>query len=265
MLRLDGVDEREGERADAQLRGEVDRLAIRTGDPQRWVRLLHGLGHDVASRHGEVRSLEARVGVHGHHVGDLFDGLAPHRPALGRVDPEAFQLGSRGALAGAELDAAVRDQVEGGDPLGDLRREVVARRHEDDAVTETDPFRALAGGGQEDLGCGGVAVLLEEVVLDLPGEVDAQLVRELDLAQCVLEQLQLVTVVPRPWQLVLVEDPELHCRPPVHGAMGFTARRIRTVATARARGRFGQAGVTTARRTSGRTRRARWPAARSSR
>ena len=41
VLRLFGVDERERERADALLRGEVDRVAAAARDPQRRVRLLH--------------------------------------------------------------------------------------------------------------------------------------------------------------------------------------------------------------------------------
>ena len=51
-------------------------------------------------------------------------------------------------------------------------------------------------------------------MLDLPGEVDAQLVRELHLAQRILEQLELDAVVPGPWELMLIEDSELHSFPP---------------------------------------------------
>src|SRR5690606_18357688 len=52
------------------------------------------------------------------------------------------------------------------------------------------------------------------VVLDLPDVVEAELVRELDLLERVLEQPVLAVLVPRPWELVLVEDPELHVSPP---------------------------------------------------
>jgi hypothetical protein len=55
-----------------------------------------------------------------------------------------------------------------------------------------------------------VGVLLEEVVFDLPCEVDAELVGELDLRKRVLEQLQFLTVVPRPGKLVFIENTELH-------------------------------------------------------
>ena len=43
-------------------------------------------------------------------------------------------------------------------------------------------------GGEEHLGRRGVAVLLEEVVLDLPHVLDAELVGELDLVERVLDQ-----------------------------------------------------------------------------
>ena len=184
------------ERADAELRGQVDRLAVRARDPERRVRLLHRLRHDVAHRHGEVLALEAGVGIHRQHVGDLLDGLAPHRPPLGRVDAEALELGARGGLAGAPVDAAVGDEVERGDALGDARRVVVAGRHQHDAVAEADALRALRRGGQEDLGRRGVRVLLEEVVLDLPGVVDAEPVGQLDLVERVLEELCSLALAP---------------------------------------------------------------------
>ena len=53
-------------------------------------------------------------------------------------------------------------------------------------------------------------ILLEEVVLDLPRVIDADPVGKLDLIERILEQLQLVAVVPRPRQLMLVEDAEFH-------------------------------------------------------
>ena len=59
-----------------------------------------------------------------------------------------------------------------------------------------------------------VRVLLEEVVLDLPRVVVAEPVGELDLVERLVEQLVLVVATPRLRELVLVEDPELHDRPP---------------------------------------------------
>src|SRR5205807_6455936 len=69
---------------------------------------------------------------------------------------------------------------------------------------------ALRGSGEKDLGGRRVAVLLEEVVLDLPDAVEAQLVHQLDLFEGVLQELVLGLRSPRPGQLVLVEHAELH-------------------------------------------------------
>src|SRR5215813_12747889 len=57
---------------------------------------------------------------------------------------------------------------------------------------------------------GGVGVLLEEVMLDLPRVVDAEPVAQLGLVEGVLEQLELATLVPGPRELVLIEDAEAH-------------------------------------------------------
>src|SRR5262249_23692100 len=111
---------------------------------------------------------------------------------------------------GAPLDAAVAHQIEGGDALGDSRRVVVARRHQGDAVAEADALRALAAGGEEDLWRRGVRVLLQEMVLDLPGVVDTEPVGELDLVESLLEEAVLAAAPPGSRDLVLVEDAELH-------------------------------------------------------
>jgi hypothetical protein len=76
----------------------------------------------------------------------------------------------------------------------------------DDAVAEADAPGALAGRAQEDLGRRGMGILLQEVVLDLPGVVVAEPVGQLDLGQRVLEQLVLAAL--RPGRgLMLVEMP----------------------------------------------------------
>src|SRR6516165_11970528 len=55
-------------------------------------------------------------------------------------------------------------------------------------------------------------VFLEKVVLHLPGIVNAQAVRQLDLIQRVLEEAELGAWLPGTRQLMLVEDPEFHGR-----------------------------------------------------
>src|SRR5207302_8385013 len=79
----------------------------------------------------------------------------------------------------------------------------------DDAVAETDAARALAGRPEEDFRRGGVRVLLQEVVLDLPRVVVAQPVGQLDLGQRVLQEPMLAVERPGSRSRVLVEDPEL--------------------------------------------------------
>ena len=121
---------------------------------------------------------------------------------------ERLELGDRGALAHAELDAAARQQVEAGDALGDAGGMV--GRELQDAVAQPDLLGALAGGRQERGGRGRVGVFLEEVVLDLPGVVVAQLVGELELGERILVEPVLVALLPGARQLQLVEDAELH-------------------------------------------------------
>ena len=139
--------------------------------------------------------------------------VLPHLALVAEAPIEGMQLGDRGAFAETELDAAVRHQVERRDPLGDARR--VVGRELDDAVAEPDLLGALARRGEEDLGRRRVRVLLEEVVLDLPGVVVAESVGELDLIERVLDQPVLAVRGPRARELMLVEDAELHAgRPP---------------------------------------------------
>jgi hypothetical protein len=87
---------------------------------------------------------------------------------------------------------------------------VEGRRQLDDPVAEADPLRALAGGREEDFRRARVRVLLEEVVLDLPDVVEAQLVGQLDLVERVLQQPLGRALLPWARLLMLVEEPEPH-------------------------------------------------------
>jgi hypothetical protein len=102
----------------------------------------------------------------------------------------------------------VAQQVERAHPLGHAGR--VVRGELDDPVRQPDPLGALTRRGEEDLRRRGVAVLLEEVVLDLPGEVVPQPIGQLDLREGLLEEVVLAALVPGARKLVLVEDAELH-------------------------------------------------------
>ena len=158
----------------------------------------------------EARALEARVRRHHHHVRDLLGGLERERALLLGRDVEAVDLVARRALAEAELDAAVRQEVERGERLGDARRVIVVGDDLADAVSEPDALGARRGRGQEHFRRGRVRVLFQEVMLDLPREVDAELVCEHDLLDRFVQQAVLLPVGPRPRQLVLVEDAEFH-------------------------------------------------------
>jgi hypothetical protein len=79
-------------------------------------------------------------------------------------------------------------------------------------VSQSNPFGALGTRGQEDLGRGGVGVLIEKVMFDLPCVVDAEFVCEFDLIECFLKEVLFGVVVPGSRQLVFVEDAEFHPR-----------------------------------------------------
>src|SRR5437764_1880506 len=210
LLRLARLDERERQRSDPLRGRQVDRLPPAASDPERWMRLLERLGDDIAGRHLEEVAVVAGEGLLYEHPGHRVEGLVPLGPLALTVDQEAAQLGFRRRLAGAELHPAVADQIQRGDTFGHPGRVVEVERQLDDAVAQPDVLGPLAGRGEEHLGGRRVAVLLEEVVLDLPHVIDAQLVGQLDLVEGVLQQTVFVVRLPRSGQLMLVEDAELH-------------------------------------------------------
>ena len=64
---------------------------------------------------------------------------------------------------------------------------VVTGRHQDDTVTEPDALGALRSRSEKHLGRRGVGILLEKMVLDLPGEIDTQAIGKFNLIECVLD------------------------------------------------------------------------------
>ena len=204
------VDEGERQRAEAPARRHLDGVAVGAGHPHRRMRLLHRLGQHVAAGHLERAALEARIGLHHHHVGDLFGGLQRHGALFLGRHIKAAELEPGRALADAEFGAAVGDEVEHGDRFGRARGMIVVGDHLSDAVTEPDALGARGGGGEEYLRGRAVRVFLEEMVLDRPGVIDAELIGELDLRQRVVHQPPLVVGPPRLGQLQLVEHAELH-------------------------------------------------------
>src|SRR5262249_1618826 len=118
-----------------------------------------------------------------------------------------------GAFADAEIDAAVRDDVERAEALGGARRVVVVRDHLADAMAETNGLGQRCCCGEEDLRRRGVRILVEEVMLDLPGIAVAELGGEHARLQGIVEQLPLLALRPRPRELHLVENAKAHEKP----------------------------------------------------
>ena len=128
----------------------------------------------------------------GEHREDRCDSFLEHL-ALGlHVAAERRQLGDRGALAHAELAAAVGEQIEHRDALGDARGMVGGEL--EDAVAEPDLLGALARRGEEGFRRRRMRIFLEEMMLDHPGIVVADPVGGLELRQRVLIEPQLVAV-----------------------------------------------------------------------
>ena len=188
------VGELEAQRAHAAVRGVADRVELRTGDPERRVRPLQRLRDHVAEREVEVVAVVLPAFVPEHRQAGL-DRLLPDDPFVAEAAAEGMEFGDARAFAEAELDPAVRDQVERRNALRDPGR--VIRRQLDDAVAEADVLRPLRRRCQEHFGRRTVGVLLQEVVLHLPGVVVPEPVREFDLLQRVLKQPVLRVRPPR--------------------------------------------------------------------
>ena len=140
------ADELEAERAKAVLAGPLDGLQLRARHPQRRMRLLHGFRHHVAQ--GNVEIFAVMLGAHfGEHRKDRLHRLLEHLALGFHVAAERRQFGDRRALAHAEFAAAVGEQIEHRDFLGDAGGMI--GRELEDAVAEPDLLGALAGGGEE--------------------------------------------------------------------------------------------------------------------
>ena len=142
------------------------------------------------------------------HRDDRAHRVLPDRALFLEAAVERFELGNAGALAHAELDAAAAHQIERRDALGDPRR--VHRRQLHDAVREADLPGALARRGEKHLGRRRMRIFFEEMVLDLPGKVVAEPVRQFELVERVVVEGELAIRLPGPRQLQLVKNPEFH-------------------------------------------------------
>src|SRR4029450_8559608 len=98
-----------------------------------------------------------------------------------------MQLGDRSTFPEAEIDTAIGDEIERGYFLCDAGRVIGGDLH--DAVAEPDALRALARGREKDFRRGRMRILLQEVVFHLPGVIEPEAIRELDLVRGVFEQV----------------------------------------------------------------------------
>ncbi len=199
--------ELEAQRAHAPLAALGQRVELRARHPQRRMRLLIRLRQHVAQRHVEVLAVMLGAAILEHRddgLHGLFEDLALvlHRHA------ERLELGRRCAFAHAELATAARQQVEAGDTLGDARGMI--RRDLVNAVAEPDLLGALARGREERFGRRRMRIFFEEVMLDFPRIVVAELVGEFDLAQRVLIKPVFVALFPGARQLQLIKYAEFH-------------------------------------------------------
>ena len=173
------------------------------------MRLLHRLRDDSALGHREVLAVPAGDFIRP-HVRDGADHLVPHVLGVVRLNLETAQLGPSRGAAGAELEPAVGDDVERGGAFGDARRVIDLGQAERDALTDVDVLGHRGRGREEDLRRRRMAVLLEEMVLDLPDLVEAQFIGETDLLERLVIDAPFRGLGPGTLDGMLVEDAEFH-------------------------------------------------------
>jgi hypothetical protein len=71
-------------------------------------------------------------------------------------------------------------------------------------------FGALADGPKEHFGRGTMRIFLQEVMLDLPHEIEAEPIAEFDLLQRLPVDIVFAAVIPRPWHLHFKMQTEFH-------------------------------------------------------
>jgi hypothetical protein len=99
--------------------------------------------------------------------------------------------------AGADFEASAGNDVEGGGAFGNLNRMVELRDADDDTVADAHLLGFHRAGGEEDFRGRGVGIFLEEMMLDAPYGIEAELVGECDLFQTIVEDSFLGFAIPR--------------------------------------------------------------------
>ena len=202
-------------RPEAHLSGHGRAPVAGGGHPRRRVGVLEGLGGHHAPREVEIRAVELEVlGLP--HADDGLDGLSRLILRVLPVDAEGGLL-HRGGATGAPLDPARGEDVDGGHLLGHPHRWPEGVGEERHPESQPDLLGDLGERPEHDLGGRAVGAALAEVVLDVPGGLEAQAVGQADLLEglAVGALLGLALpdgVGPGPWprDVDLVEQVELH-------------------------------------------------------
>ena len=187
------------------------RLARRR-DPQRRMRLLDGLRHELPLGNLVVPALVSREGVVDEEGADHPEGLVPDLSRLLDRDAECLGVVPGGAPAGAQVQTSVREDVERGRALGHPDR-VVTGQH-DHTVPQPDPGGAGRQRGQEHLRRRAVGDLLVEVVFGRPVVVEPDLLGQHGLGERVPvdPMVDVLALEPGLGRLHLRDEAELHGR-----------------------------------------------------
>ena len=154
------------------------------------------------------------MGRHGHHVGDLFRRFERGSTLGLGVDAEAAEFEAGRAFADAEIDAAVGYEVKRCQALGSTGRMIVVGDDLANPVPEPDTAGARGGGGEKHFRGGAMRILFEEVVLHLPGIVNAGCICEHHLFERVMYKAMVAVLLPWLGQLQFVEDAKSHSMSP---------------------------------------------------
>ena len=148
--------------------------------------------------------------VFGPRFDDNFGGLPDLFACALVIDAEAVQfLDGRGA-AQAKFDPAVADDIEHGSLFRHLDGMVELKRQQPHAMGDANIFGALADGAKEHFGRGTMRIFLQEVMLDLPHEIETEPIAELDLLQRLPVDIVFAAVIPRPGHLHFKMQTEFH-------------------------------------------------------
>src|SRR6516162_9061402 len=174
------------------------------------MRFLDRLRHHVTEREFEMWPVIFATAVPKHRQ-QRSHRILKHRALVRHGAAERLEFRDAGTLPHAKFHAAVTQEVEHSNTLGDAGW--VAGGELNDAVAEADVLGPLAGGPEKHLRRRAMRVFFEEVVLYHPSIVVAAPIGDLELCQRIVIELALSSGLPRPRQLQLVENTEFHCSP----------------------------------------------------